>query len=555
MADGTQIKITAVDQTTAAFRSVQSNISSLQGTLRGIAGPLAAAFSIAGIAAFSKSLIDAADRLAEISQKTGVAAGTLSALSNAAKMNGVDMEGLGSSMVRLNRAISEATSGSKEQIQAFAAIGIAQEELKKLSTEEVFYRIADAFAESEDGAGKTAVAMALLGKSGAELIPTLNMGRAELQKFSATFSTEFVNAANEFNDNIDRIIQSVKSLGADALTPVITELNKFILYLRSIARVAKEQGFWKTLLGMTEIGEWLGMGVSDKIVGETNKIIEAQKKAGNLTKPGKKIELPGVEGKETTNSLDLFRDKLKKIDEATKSIETPTTKYYQALRDLVEIQDMLFPDEYMRRLEQIENDYANSQKAIELNDTALKRYRETIRDVGMALDNMAVRALVNLEDSLLRVMMGTMTVKDAFRSMAISIIEDLIRIQIRKSIVGPLADALSAFFASGSPSSSAYMGGITPRARGGTAQAGQTYMVGEKGPELFIPGRTGSVVPNNQLGGSGAVVNQTINISTGVSQTVRAEIVNMLPRIMESTKAAIADSKRRGGGFAKMMGT
>lgn len=79
MADGTQIKITAVDQTTAAFRSVQSNISSLQGTLRGIAGPLAAAFSIAGIAAFSKSLIDAADRLAEISQKTGVAAGTLSA--------------------------------------------------------------------------------------------------------------------------------------------------------------------------------------------------------------------------------------------------------------------------------------------------------------------------------------------------------------------------------------------------------------------------------------------------------------------------------------------
>lgn len=90
---------------------------------------------------------------------------------------------------------------------------------------------------------------------------------------------------------------------------------------------------------------------------------------------------------------------------------------------------------------------------------------------------------------------------------------------------------------------------------GGTVGVGRPYMVGENGPELFIPGQTGTVVPNGQLGGSGAVVNQTINISTGVSQTVRAEIVNMLPRIMESTKAAIADSRRRGGGFAKMMGT
>ena len=63
MADGTQIRITAVDATSAAFRSVQSNISGLQGALRGIAAPLAAAFSVAGIVSFMKSTIDLADRL------------------------------------------------------------------------------------------------------------------------------------------------------------------------------------------------------------------------------------------------------------------------------------------------------------------------------------------------------------------------------------------------------------------------------------------------------------------------------------------------------------
>jgi phage-related minor tail protein len=44
-------------------------------------------------------------------------------------------------------------------------------------------------------------------------------------------------------------------------------------------------------------------------------------------------------------------------------------------------------------------------------------------------------------------------------------------------------------------------------ASGGTAMGGKTYLVGERGPELFTPGRTGSVAPNNALGGSNIVVN------------------------------------------------
>lgn len=445
MADGTQIKITAVDQTTAAFRSVQGNISSLQGSLQGIAGPLAAAFSVAGIVAFSKSLLDTADRIAEISQKTGVAAGTLSALSNAAKMNGVDLEGLGSSMVKLNKAISEATSGSKEQIKAFAAIGITAEEIKNLSTEEVFYRIADAFAESEDGAGKTAVALALLGKSGAELIPTLNMGRAELQKFSATFSTEFTNAANEFNDNIDRIAQGIKTLGAEALTPVIEGLNKFILYLRGIARVAKEQGFWKTLLGMTEIGEWLGMGVGDKIVAETNKIVAAQTKANDALKPKKKITLGG-DDEEAKRITEELTERNKELVEIFKRLRSPV----DVLNDELERANRLYKDglisldQYLDMQMMAQEAFQKTVPAVQLNDTALKRYIETIRDVRMALDNMAVRALANLENALLGVMTGTMSAKDAFKQMAISIIQDLIRIQIQQAITKPIGDAISA---------------------------------------------------------------------------------------------------------------
>jgi hypothetical protein len=56
----------------------------------------------------------------------------------------------------------------------------------------------------------------------------------------------------------------------------------------------------------------------------------------------------------------------------------------------------------------------------------------------------------------------------------------------------------------------------------------------------------------NMLGGSPQpVVNQTINIDTGVSQTVRAEVMSMMPRIKSETIQAMIDGKRRGNSISK----
>ena len=51
--------------------------------------------------------------------------------------------------------------------------------------------------------------------------------------------------------------------------------------------------------------------------------------------------------------------------------------------------------------------------------------------------------------------------------------------------------------------------------------------------------------------GGGVTVVQNLNISTGVSQTVRAEIRNLMPQIAETAKSAVVDSKRRGGNYGK----
>jgi phage-related minor tail protein len=87
-------------------------------------------------------------------------------------------------------------------------------------------------------------------------------------------------------------------------------------------------------------------------------------------------------------------------------------------------------------------------------------------------------------------------------------------------------------------------------AAGGPVSAGSSYVVGEKGPELFVPHASGTIVPNNKMGGGsgsgGGSVTVNYNIAAGVS---RAELVPILDQERRRLKAEIPDMVRRGGGY------
>ncbi len=67
------------------------------------------------------------------------------------------------------------------------------------------------------------------------------------------------------------------------------------------------------------------------------------------------------------------------------------------------------------------------------------------------------------------------------------------------------------------------------RATGGGVQSGQSYMVGEKGPEMFTPASNGSITPNYKMAGAGGM-NLTINMNGGtyLSETVAEDIGDMM---------------------------
>jgi hypothetical protein len=166
-----------------------------------------------------------------------------------------------------------------------------------------------------------------------------------------------------------------------------------------------------------------------------------------------------------------------------------------------------------------------------------------------------------LESGFMSMIDGTKSVTDAFRSMATDVIKELYRILVVQQIVNQAKTAITSLSGYVFPNANGNAfnnGKIIPYANGGVVgsptmfpmSGGNTGLMGEAGPEAILPLKRG---PNGKLGvessGGSVVVNQTINVSTGVAQTVRNEIKTLMPQIAEGAKSAVLDAKRRGGSF------
>jgi hypothetical protein len=177
------------------------------------------------------------DEFGKMSQKTGVSTEALSELAYAAEISDVSLQSLQKSMNKLSKAAVDASTGSKELTAAFKVIGVSVKEAdgSLKSTDKLLFELADRFSEFEDGPGKAALALKLLGKSGVDMIPFLNQGSAALRElmmegraFGQTITDEAAKAADQFNDNLDKLkkaAQGVVSQAIQQLLPALVALS------------------------------------------------------------------------------------------------------------------------------------------------------------------------------------------------------------------------------------------------------------------------------------------------------------------------------------------
>lgn len=235
------------------------------------AAAIGAAFIAAGGAlAFAlKGTIDKMDEISKLSSKIGIPTEQLSALSHAADLANVSIEQLGNGVKKLSVNMADVAGGDTgNAAKAFTALGVsvtdAAGQLKNAET--VIIELADKFAGMEDGAGKTALAVQLFGKSGAELIPLLNEGGQglkamtdEARDLGITFDARTGKAAEQFNDNITRInavFQGfVTRIAAAVLPTLVTLTDGFLNFLKTSGAVDTAiQIVTNTFKGLVTVG-------------------------------------------------------------------------------------------------------------------------------------------------------------------------------------------------------------------------------------------------------------------------------------------------------------
>lgn len=239
MGKATKISQDASKKIADGFDKVGAGVVKVTGLVAGFTG-------VAGVGALIKSSIDAADNLSKMSQKVGVNIEQLSSMNYAASLADVSTESLAKGMAKLNKAMYEAQQGGKTQVETFKALGIAVTDSsgKLRKTDDVMMDIAERFAGMDDGARKTALAMEVFGKAGADMIPLLNSGKQglkdsadEAKRFGNVLTEEAGKQAEEFNDNLTRFNKSAGGLAmvlANDLIPVINELSLSMLSLINI---------------------------------------------------------------------------------------------------------------------------------------------------------------------------------------------------------------------------------------------------------------------------------------------------------------------------------
>ncbi len=207
----------------------------------------------------------------------------------------------------------------------------------------------------------------------------------------------------------------------------------------------------------------------------------------------------------------------------------------------------------------------NNPKTVAGLEEQINKNLELVRVEQQRIDLANTRGSA-MDDSLMSMVDGTKSVKDAFRDMARDIVRHLYKVLVVQQMInaiggaigGPIGDALSTY---GQADGGAWQGGsqIQAYANGGVVGSptlfpmagGKTGLMGEAGPEAIMPLKRGA---NGKLGvqmegggGDNVVINQSFNFQANGDDSVKKIIAQAAPQIAQMTKNSMLNDRRRGG--------
>jgi tape measure domain-containing protein len=232
------------------------------------------------------------------------------------------------------------------------------------------------------------------------------------------------------------------------------------------------------------------------------------------------------ETKKLQDQMDYIKDLMQTGDEK----ELKGIMAFLGVKDVSEMQDVV---DHLGKLKD----------GLEEVKTFSSEMQQTIISASNAFTTDFVNSLLAGENAL-----------DSFKDFAKNIVSQIIATFLQMAVVNQILNSVFGLTGTNAlPTIS-----LGKKAGGGTVQGGSPYMVGERGPEIFVPNTGGTIMNNmnskNAMGGGTPInIYQNVNFATGVVSTVRAEVTKMMPQIADVTKAAVQESAMRGGNFRRSL--
>jgi hypothetical protein len=477
----------------------------------------------------TKAAIDYADKITDVAKANEMSVASVLRMSQALAINGGDADSAGRLMASFNNKIDEAAKGSKDAHAAFQRMGVSIKDLKTLSPQELFEKVVKQLGAIEDPVKRNAIAMEMFGKAikGVDI-----KGLSEdMQKSKGQFEEAEV-AFKRINASMDKFAVGwlkLKVSLAETFAGLIEAQANYIdqseAKQKRFDEIAKRYGFQAAFLdkigskkidfAAPEFGSVQGAkapGILSGIGG-----IAADKKdvreiiAANADTIKKQKEFYEKEMQISQAKMGRVKEeqKLEFLGEAEKKRALDIYDIQQKML-LLKVEDKMNAQQIAKWGEKekarVEEEYkiAQSQKTFEYGwKKAFQTYSENATNAAKMGEQAFVSVTSNMEQAL-DTFVSTGKLK--FGDLARSIIADLIKIQMRAqmtSILGSIGGLLG-FGGGGSGmftgSTGAIGGSILKSAGGNEIGAGQASLIGENGPEMFIPKSAGTIVPNNQMG-------------------------------------------------------
>ena len=270
--------------------------------------------------------------------------------------------------------------------------------------------------------------------------------------------------------------------------------------------------------------------------------------------------------KVTAFTTDKLNKNLQKTEQPTKKLEENTKTTKKAIEGNISVNDLF--KESKGETSHLVDGLSLSNDRFSVSLINAQSEAEILIDKVMEIEQRVEQGIVsNLTDAV----MGTQSLADA----AINVLNDLkrklVEVAIQRATSG-IGNAIGGFLGNmfggkskGGGGSSLFSGGgeglipfqsgllgdsVIGFANGGRPPVGKASIVGERGPEIFVPSVSGTIIPNNQIGGGGGVTNMvTVNVDASGSEVQgnTAEANQLGQLIGVAIQEQLVKEKRPGG--------